>query len=72
MNKLISIVTPTYNEENNIKKLCFDIAVEMKKLDYDYEHIVIDNKSSDSTISILKFCFHFSLSWIPHSSHTSS
>ena len=54
MNKLISIVTPTYNEEDNIKKLCFDIAVEMKKLDYDYEHIVIDNKSSDSTISILK------------------
>ena len=54
MNKLISIVTPTYNEENNIKKLCLDIAVEMKKLDYDYEHIVIDNKSSDSTISILK------------------
>jgi glycosyltransferase involved in cell wall biosynthesis len=54
MNKLISIVTPAYNEESNIKKLCLDIAVEMKKLGYAYEHIVIDNKSTDLTASILK------------------
>mgnify|MGYP003312357527 CR=1 FL=1 len=26
----------------------------MSKLDYDYEHIVIDNHSNDGTISILK------------------
>ena len=54
MKKKISIVTPTYNEESNIEKLCNLIADEMKKLNYDYEHIVIDNCSSDKTVSILK------------------
>ena len=37
----ISIVTPTFNEEENIEKLCFDIKVEMEKLNINYEHIVI-------------------------------
>lgn len=54
MNKKISIVTPTFNEEPNIEKLCIRVSEEMKKLNYDYEHIIIDNDSSDSTISILK------------------
>ena len=54
MKKKISIVTPTYNEESNIEKLCNLISDEMKKLNYDYEHIVIDNCSSDKTVSILK------------------
>ena len=38
--KKICIVTPTYNEEGNIKELCNTISSEMKKLDYEYEHIV--------------------------------
>ena len=50
----ISIVTPTFNEEKNIKKLCFDIKNEMEKLNIDYEHIIIDNASTDSTIKILR------------------
>jgi glycosyltransferase involved in cell wall biosynthesis len=50
----ISIVTPTFNEEQNIKKLCLDIKNEMEKLDFDYEHIIIDNASTDNTIKILK------------------
>ncbi len=54
MKKKISIVTPTFNEELNIDKLCNDIASQMKKLDYDYEHIVIDNLSTDSTVKILE------------------
>ena len=54
MKKKISIVTPTFNEELNINKLCNDIASQMKKLDYDYEHIVIDNLSTDSTVKILE------------------
>ncbi|MDC0426567.1 glycosyltransferase family 2 protein [Pelagibacteraceae bacterium] len=54
MKKKISIVTPTFNEESNIEKLCNLISDEMNKLNYDYEHIVIDNCSSDSTVSILK------------------
>ena len=50
----ISIVTPTFNEEENIEKLCFDIKVEMEKLNINYEHIVIDNCSTDKTIHLLK------------------
>ena len=50
----ISIVTPTFNEEQNIKKLCSDIKNEMEKLNIEYEHIVIDNASTDKTIDIIK------------------
>ena len=54
MTKKISIITPTFNEEKNIEKLCLKISEEMKKLNYDYEHIIIDNHSDDKTISIIK------------------
>ena len=50
----ISIVTPTYNEEENIQKLCDEIKSEMEKLNLDYEHIIIDNASNDNTVKILK------------------
>ena len=50
----ISIVTPTFNEEENIQKLCLGIKVRMDQLSIDYEHIVIDNSSTDKTIDILK------------------
>ena len=52
--KKISIVTPTYNEEKNVEKLCIEIKSIFEKLSYDYEHIVIDNNSTDSTIEKLK------------------
>ncbi len=54
MKKKISIVTPTYNEEDNISLLCEAISKEMKNFDYDYEHIIIDNNSDDSTIHKLR------------------
>jgi polyisoprenyl-phosphate glycosyltransferase len=54
MNKLISLITPTYNEESNIEKLCLDIASVMNNSNYRYEHIVIDNSSTDQTIPILR------------------
>ena len=56
MKKIISIVTPTYNEELNIEKLIHEIGKIMFffKSQYDYEHIIIDNKSTDNTIKILK------------------
>jgi len=54
MIKKISIVTPTFNEEDNISQLCEVIAKEMEKVNYEYEHIIIDNNSSDKTISIIK------------------
>lgn len=53
-NKKISIVTPTFNEEENIKELCLAISNIMKELNYNYEHIVIDNSSTDNTIPILE------------------
>ena len=50
----ISIVTPTYNEEGNIELLCQKIKNEFSKINYDYEHIIIDNNSTDKTVSILR------------------
>lgn len=52
--KLISIVTPCYNEEDNIDELCQRIANVMESLPYDYEHICIDNSSTDSTVTKIK------------------
>ena len=52
--KLISIVTPCYNEEDNIEELCSRIASVMAELPYEYEHICIDNHSTDSTVKKIK------------------
>lgn len=52
--KLISIVTPCYNEEDNIDELCLRIANVMSTLPYDYEHILIDNCSTDHTVQKIK------------------
>lgn len=54
MTKLISIVTPCYNEEENVEELYRRIVDVMAKLPYDYEHIYIDNCSTDGTIKKLK------------------
>ncbi len=54
MSKLISIVTPCYNEGENIEELYLRIAEVMSKLPYDYEHICIDNCSTDDTVQKLK------------------
>jgi glycosyltransferase involved in cell wall biosynthesis len=50
----ISIVTATFNEEQNIEKISNDISIEMQKLDLDYEHIIIDNNSTDQTQNIIR------------------
>ena len=53
--KLISIVTPCFNEEDNVAKLYELVKDVIEGLDqYDYEHIFIDNASSDNTVEILK------------------
>jgi len=54
MKKFISIITPTFNEETNIEKLSNAIVIQMQNLDYDYEHIIIDNASTDNTQSIIR------------------
>ena len=45
----ISIVTPTYNEEDNIKPLSEKIFQIMTNLNISYEQIIIDNCSTDTT-----------------------
>lgn len=54
MNKLISIVTPCYNEGENIDELCKRISSVMSSLPYEYEHICIDNCSQDDTVAKLR------------------
>lgn len=54
MAKLISIVTPCYNEADNIDELCQRITAVMATLPYVYEHILIDNASTDGTVNKIK------------------
>jgi glycosyltransferase involved in cell wall biosynthesis len=54
MTKLISIVTPLFNEEENIEDLCNRVAAVMSSLPYDYEHLCIDNCSKDQTVALLR------------------
>lgn len=51
----ISVVTPCYNEEENVEPLYKKVKSvfdDLKK--YDYEHIFIDNASTDNTVGTLK------------------
>ncbi|MFH1620270.1 MAG: glycosyltransferase family 2 protein, partial [bacterium] len=53
--KKISVVTPCYNEEVNVEALYLKVKEIFKKLGaYDYEHLFIDNASTDGTQGILK------------------
>jgi glycosyltransferase involved in cell wall biosynthesis len=52
---MISIVTPCYNEEANIEILHLQIVEAMAKTQgYEFEHIYIDNASTDQTLPILR------------------
>lgn len=54
--KLLTVLTPVYNEELNVMR-CYD---EVKRVmatledDWDYEHIFGDNRSTDGTMDILR------------------
>jgi glycosyltransferase involved in cell wall biosynthesis len=53
--KTISIITPTYNEEANVLNLYKQVRQVMVEVGtYPYEHIFIDNHSTDNTVAILK------------------
>lgn len=55
MKKLISVVTPCYNEEDNVENLYKQVKAVFDDLaTYEYEHIFIDNASKDMTVAILK------------------
>jgi len=54
--KKISIVTPCFNEEENVFELYLAVKNIMQNIDqnYIYEHIFIDNCSTDNTTNILR------------------
>jgi glycosyltransferase involved in cell wall biosynthesis len=53
--KLISIVSPCYNEEGNVEQLYLRTRETFARFpQYRYEHIFIDNASTDSTVAILR------------------
>lgn len=53
--KTISVVTPCYNEEGNVREVYERVRAVMAGLGrYRYEHIFIDNASRDNTFAILE------------------
>lgn len=53
--KLITVVSPCYNEELNVEELYKQVKAVFAELpQYRYEHLFIDNASTDSTVAILK------------------
>jgi glycosyltransferase involved in cell wall biosynthesis len=53
--KLVSVVTACFNEESNVAEVYERVRAAMQQVGrYRYEHIFIDNSSTDKTVSILK------------------
>ena len=53
--KTISILTPCFNEETNVEELYRRVRAVMAQLGrYRYEHVFIDNASTDNTVAALK------------------
>jgi len=48
----ITVIIPTYNEENNIENTL--IAIKQQICDVSYEVVVVDGQSTDNTVSIAK------------------
>ena len=55
MLKLISIVSPCYNEQDNVEQLYVRLRDTLARFpQFRYEHIFIDNASTDDTVAILR------------------
>src|ERR1700756_5497636 len=53
--KSISVITPCYNEEGNVRELYLRVRAAVAAAgDYRYEHLFIDNASNDNTLNELK------------------
>jgi glycosyltransferase involved in cell wall biosynthesis len=52
--KKISIVTPCFNEQDNVQELYERVRAIMMNFAYEYEHLFVDNASTDGTGTILK------------------
>jgi len=52
---LLTILTPCYNEEGNVREVHRQVCEVMQTLPgYDYDHLFIDNASTDRTVPILR------------------
>lgn len=55
MKKIISLISPCYNEEANVEELYQRVCSVIKHIpDYEFEYIFIDNASTDCTVDVLK------------------
>ena len=55
MKKHISVLTPCYNEKDNVEPLSVAVAkVFENRPQYTYEHLFIDNDSTDDTVKVLR------------------
>ena len=53
--KMLSIVSPCYNEQENLEELCRQVREAVRSVDgYDYEHVIVDNASTDDSPAILR------------------
>lgn len=53
--KLISVLTPCYNEQDNVEELHRRIVAQMQQFpQYDFEHVFIDNASTDGTVAAIR------------------
>src|SRR5579862_8245734 len=53
--RTVTVLTPCYNEEGNVRTLYERVRAVFQPLDeYRYEHLFIDNASTDATVSILR------------------
>lgn len=51
--KLISIVVPVFNEEENIEHFYREVCAEMDDLSYEFELVFVDDGSTDASVYIL-------------------
>lgn len=54
MNKLVSIVIPAHNEEENIIVIVDRIEKVFEPLNYDFEIVVVDDGGTDKTLSVIE------------------
>ena len=52
--KKISIVTPTYNEERNVRPMVSELQKVFVEINYDFECIFVDDGSTDNTLNEIK------------------
>jgi glycosyltransferase involved in cell wall biosynthesis len=53
--RTVTVLTPCYNEAENVRALYERVRAVFQPLDsYSYEHVFIDNASTDETVSILR------------------